>query len=137
MHISKHYVLADFTKSATADKKGIQNIANIQVINSLMELCEHVLDPVNDHFGKVARINSGYRCYELNKAIGGANKSQHIQGQAADIEIEGISNQALYDYIKDNLLFDQLILEAHHKEVPSSGWVHVSYNRIRNRSDAR
>ena len=137
LDISKHYPLAEFTKSATAEKKGLSNIPSYACIVNLTTLCLNVIEPLFDHYGRKARINSGYRSYELNKAIGGANKSQHTRGQAADIEMDNISNQELYDYIKNNLLFDQLILESHHKEVPSSGWVHVSYNTVRNRNDAR
>lgn len=137
MQLSKHYFLNDLTKSATADKKGLDNIPTIQVINNLSVLCEKVLEPIYAAFGKRARINSGYRSYEINKAVGGAKNSQHMKGEAADIELDSTSNQVLYDFIKDSLIYDQLILENHHKEVPSSGWVHVSYSQVRNRNDAR
>jgi zinc D-Ala-D-Ala carboxypeptidase len=78
-------------------------------------------------------VNSGFRGPKLNKAIGGARNSQHLTGQAADIEIPGLDNKVVFDWIKDNLDFDQLILEFYKPGIPDSGWVHVSWSNKKNR----
>ena len=135
MKLTNNFSLQELLKSQTALRKGIDNKpANPGVITNLQVLCEKVLQPVRDHFGKPVVINSGYRSPKLNKAIGGSNKSQHTKGEAADIEIPGLSNKELAEYIEDNLPFDQLILEFYNGVDPNSGWVHVSYE---NDSDNR
>ena len=73
-------------------------------------------------------INSGYRGPDLNKAVGGSATSQHCKGQAVDIEVPGVANYDVAEWIKDNLDFDQVILEFYTPGIPDSGWVHVSYN---------
>jgi|TARA_B100000073_G_scaffold314828_1_gene290286 hypothetical protein len=128
LKLTNNFSLQELLKSQTALRKGIDNKpANPGVITNLQVLCEKVLQPVRDHFGKPVVINSGYRSPKLNKAIGGSNKSQHTKGEAADIEIPGLSNKELAEYIEDNLPFDQLILEFYNGVDPNSGWVHVSY----------
>jgi len=94
--------------------------------------CENVLQKVRDHLGPVI-INSGYRGSALNSAVGGSAKSQHCKGQAADIEIHGVSNYDLAKWIEKNTDFDQVILEFYTPGVPDSGWVHVTYNIAGNR----
>lgn len=121
------------TKSQTAIRKGIDNTPATQEIENLKALCENVLEKIRLHFGRPIVINSGYRGPKLNKAIGGAKNSQHMTGQAADIEIAGISNRVLFCWIRDNLNYDQLILEFHKEDIPDSGWVHVSWNISGNR----
>ena len=128
MQLSKHFTLSEMIKSQTALRKGIDNTPSEQVINNLKQLCINVLEKVREHFDKPILINSGYRSVKLNTAIGGSKTSQHVTGEAADIEIPGISNLELAIWIKDNLKFDQLILEFHNKNIPDSGWVHVSWN---------
>ena len=128
MKLSENFSLQELLKSQTALRKGIDNKpTDPSVVTNLQVLCEKVLQPVRDHFGKPVVINSGYRSPKLNKAIGGSNKSQHTKGEAADIEIPGLSNKELAEYIEDNLPFDQLILEFYNGVDPNSGWVHVSY----------
>ena len=128
MKLTNNFSLQELLKSQTALRKGIDNKpADPSVITNLQVLCEKVLQPVRDHFGKPVVINSGYRSPKLNKAIGGSNKSQHTKGEAADIEIPGLSNKELAEYIEDNLPFDQLILVFYNGVDPNSGWVHVSY----------
>ena len=95
-------------------------------------LAEHVLQPVRDHFG-ITTINSGYRGEELNKAVGGSSTSQHCKGQAADIEVPGVSNYDVAKWIEENCDFDQVLLEFYTSGIPDSGWVHVSYNAEGNR----
>jgi zinc D-Ala-D-Ala carboxypeptidase len=136
MKLSKHFSLEEMTKSQTAVRKGIDNTPPPEVIENLKELCENVLEKIRIHFGKPVLVSSGYRGPKLNRAIGGAKKSQHLTGQAADIEIPGVDNSVLFCWIRDNIVFDQLILEFHKKGVPDSGWVHVSWNSKGNRKQA-
>ena len=133
MQLSQHFTLEEMTKSQTASRKGIDNTAPPEVVESLKLLCEHVLEKIRIHFGRPLTINSGYRGPKLNKAIGGAKNSQHMTGQAADIEIAGMDNKVLFCWIRDNLDFDQLILEYYKPGIPDSGWVHVSWNSTGNR----
>ena len=127
MKLSKNFSLAEMIKSQTAERKDINNNPNEDNIENLQRLCEHILQPVRDHFGKVVSVSSGFRSPELCVAIGSSTTSQHASGQAADFEIYGVSNKELADYIADNLDFDQLILEFWKPEEPNSGWVHCSY----------
>ena len=128
MKLSENFSLQELIKSQTALRKGINNKpASPDIVVNLQTLCEKVLQPVRDHFGKPVTVNSGYRCPKLNKAIGSSSKSQHTKGLAADIEIPGVSNKELAEYIESNLPFDQLILEFYNGVDPNSGWVHVSY----------
>jgi zinc D-Ala-D-Ala carboxypeptidase len=90
-------------------------------------LAEKVLQPVRDHFGKGVKVNSGFRNQDVNQKVGGSRNSDHTRGQACDIEIPGVPNAELAEWIKDNLEFNQLILEFYTPGVPDSGWVHVSY----------
>ena len=128
MRLSTNFTLEEFTRSQTAIRQNIDNTPTEEHSENLKLLCEMVLQPVRDHFGPIA-INSGYRGVVLNKTIGGSFKSQHCQGQAADIECPGTGNRHVADWISDNCTFDQLILEFHTPGIPDSGWVHVSFNR--------
>ncbi len=127
MKLSKNFSLAEMTKSQTALRKGIDNTPTEEEIAKLKLLCKHVLQPVRNHFGKPVTINSGFRCLKLNRAVGSKSTSQHRKGEAADIEIPGVSNKRLATWIKKNLDFDQLILEFYSEDDPRAGWVHVSY----------
>ena len=103
-------------------------------MNNLKLLCENVLQPVRDHFGKVVTVSSGYRSPELCEAIGSSKNSQHAKGQAADFEIFDVSNQELVIWIDKNLDYDQMILEFWKgPDEPNSGWVHCSYKKEGNR----
>jgi len=133
MKLTQHFTLEEMTKSQTGARKGIDNTPGPEVIENLKHLCENVLEKIRANFARPITINSGYRGPALNKAIGGAKNSQHLTGQAADIEIVGIDNRTLFNWIKDNMEFDQLILEYYKEGVPESGWVHVSWNSLRNR----
>ena len=95
---------------------------------ALRLLAEKVLQPVRDHYGKGVKVNSGYRSPESNAAVGGSRTSDHCKGQAADIEIPGVPNAELAQWIMDNLDYTQLILEFYTPGIPDSGWVHVSYD---------
>tara|TARA_R100001129_G_scaffold91568_1_gene62460 strand:- start:1624 stop:2079 length:456 start_codon:yes stop_codon:yes gene_type:complete len=133
--LSKHFSLTEFTKSQTAERKGIDNTPSEEHIEKMKVLCESVLESIRYHFEKPIMINSGYRSVALCEAIGSKSTSQHAKGEAADIEIPGIDNSVLAKFIQDSLNFDQLILECYTGE-PSSGWVHVSFIDIdSNRKD--
>ena len=128
MKLTANFSLLELTKSQTAERKGIDNTPSPEHQENLKLLCESVLQPVRDHFGKVVTISSGYRSPELCTAIGSKITSQHAKGQAADFEIFGVSNKELADYINENLEYDQLILEYWKESDPNSGWVHCSYS---------
>ena len=128
MQLSENFSLLELTKSQTAARKDIDNTPSPEHQENLKLLCTHILQPVRDRFERVVSVSSGYRSKELCLAIGSKITSQHAKGQAADFEIYGLSNQELANYIKENLDYDQLILEYWKKEDPSSGWVHCSYN---------
>jgi hypothetical protein len=132
MRLSKNFTLAEFTKSQTATRRGIDNTPEGEHMEAAKELFENVVQAVRDHFG-VTVINSGYRGPELNEAVGGSAKSQHCKGEAVDIECPGNSNYDVAKWIEDNLDFDQLILEFYTPGIPDSGWVHVSYKPEGNR----
>jgi len=116
----------DRIKSDTAIRKGIDNNPNSDQIEKLKALCENILQPVRDHFGRV-KVTSGYRSVELCMAIGSSANSQHAKAEAADFECLGVDNAELSDWIKNNLDYDQLILEYYTPGEPNSGWIHCSY----------
>ena len=127
MKLSDHFTLEELTKSSTAERKGIENTPGDEEIENLTILCEKILEPVRVHYGIPFVPNSAFRCPELNTAIGSSDRSQHVTGQAVDFEIPGVSNKEVALWVKDNLVFDQLILEFYKEGQPSSGWVHCSY----------
>ena len=133
MKLTANFSLSELTKSQTAPRKGIDNTPSPEHQENLRLLCEAVLQPVREHFGRVVTITSGYRSPELCTAIGSKITSQHARGEAADFEIFGVSNKALADYIHDTLHYDQLILEYWNESDPNSGWVHCSFSEGKNR----
>jgi zinc D-Ala-D-Ala carboxypeptidase len=128
MNLSKNFTLSEMTKSETALRKDMVNDPLDSELGNLIALAHEVLQPVRDHYGVGVKVNSGYRSPDVNAAVGGSRTSDHCKGMAADIEIPGIANAVLAEYIKDNLKFTQLILEFYTQGVPDSGWVHVSYD---------
>ena len=128
MNLSANFTLKELTRSDTADRLGLDNTPDDEQIESLRLLCENILQPVRDHFGKPVKINSGFRCPALNQATGGSATSDHCKGQACDFEIDGVSNPDLAQWIADNLKYTQLILEFYTQGQPNSGWVHASFN---------
>ena len=133
MRLSDNFSLHEFVRSQTATRHNIDNTPNEEVIENLKSLCIGVLQPVRDYFQKPMIISSGFRCEELNTKIGGSKTSQHVHGQAADIEVLEVGNLELSDWIHTNLSYDQLILEFYTPGIPDSGWVHVSYKSEGNR----
>ena len=133
MNLSKNFTLSELLQSQTATRKNIEEQfqPSQTVVENLKKLCEHVLQPLRDHIGKSIRVTSGYRCKRLNKAIGGSVTSQHSEGKAVDIEVDGFTNEELFNFIVNlKLPFDQMILEF-----PPNGWIHISYDDKRNRKE--
>jgi Uncharacterized protein conserved in bacteria len=128
MNFTKNFTLSELTKSETALRKGLDNAPSQDIISALQVLAVHVLQPIRDHYGVGVKVNSGYRSPEVNASVGGSKTSDHCKGQAADIEIPGVANAELAEYIKERLQFTQLILEFYTPGVSDSGWVHVSYD---------
>ena len=128
MKLSKNFSLAELCKSQTATRMGLDNNPSEDEQENLRLLCERVLQPIRDHFNHTVTISSGYRNEILSNKIGSSSKSQHCKGEAADLEIFGTPNNEVSDWIKENLMFDQLILEYFEPGQPNSGWVHVSYD---------
>ena len=127
MNLTKNFTLSEMTKSETALRHGIDNTPGEQEMSALKVLAEKVLQPIRDHFQKGVKVNSAYRSPEVNSKVGGSRTSDHCRGQAADIEIPGVANAELAQWIVDNLEFRQVILEFYTQGIPDSGWVHVSY----------
>ncbi len=129
MKLSEHLALSEVIRSESAKRKGVSNMPTDAHIANFKLLAEKVFEPIRNHFGKPIHISSGYRSEALNKVIGGSKSSQHCSGEAIDIDMDGnahgITNKMIFDYIKDNLEFDQLIAEF--PEKGNLSWVHVSY----------
>ena len=125
MKLSAHLDLSEVTRSDMAKRKGISNMPTPEHIENFKKLAENIFEPIRKHFGVPIMISSGYRSKELNTAIGGSATSQHSFGEAIDIDMDGtpngVTNKMVFDYIKANLNFDQLINEFNYS------WVHVSY----------
>lgn len=133
MKLSKNLDLIEVTRSTEAKRRGINNSPTAEHLANLKLLAEKVFQPIREHFGVPIHISSGYRSRILNNAIGGAAKSQHCTGQAIDIDVDGstITNKQIFDFIKNNLEFDQLLWEFGNDE--NCDWVHVSYSKDGNR----
>lgn len=149
-NLSRNFTLSELTKSNTAKRWGFneQYSPPLQVIENLRELCIHVLQPIRDLIGRPIKVTSGYRCPRVNAKVGGASRkvggkviqtSQHVYGQAADIEVwvDGLeANSILINAIKElmadpRFVFDQCILEYGTLNNPS--WIHISYVKGNNR----
>ena len=125
MNLSRNFTLSEMTKSDTAIRKGINNNPNEEQIEKLKKLCEKILQPVRDDFGRV-KVTSGFRSVELCQAIGSSVNSQHAKAEACDFEVIGVDNAELADWIHRELEWDQLILEFYTPGEPNSGWIHCS-----------
>lgn len=127
MKLTENFTLSEMIKSETALRHNLDNTPGDAEIANLKRLAEQVLQPVRDHYKTGVKVNSGFRHPNVNAAVGGSKTSDHCQGQAADIEIPGVANADLAQWIVSNLDFTQVILEFYTPGVPDSGWVHVSY----------
>jgi hypothetical protein len=129
MRLTAHFTLAEFTRSESAKRHGVSNQPTPEHIQNIKILCERVLEPIRMKFGPLI-LSSGYRSKVLNHYIGGSLKSQHCEGKAADLDmdgVDGVTNKEIFEYIKNELEFDQLINEFNYS------WIHVSYNLGKNR----
>ena len=137
--LTEHFTLEEMAASGTAIRMGIRNWPNGEQAGSLHQLCVNVLEPLRLRFGRII-IASGYRCPQVNSAVGGVKNSQHMRGEAADIHCSSLEEaHRYYDFIRLNLVFDQLLLERRMRN--GCCWVHVSYisqpGRRANRQMAR
>jgi len=126
--LSPNFTLSEMVKSETAVRRGLDNTPSQVEVDNLKRLAVNVLQKVREHYKKGVKVNSGFRHPEVNAAVGGSRTSDHCKGQAADIEIPGVANADLAEWISKNCEFTQLILEFYTPGVPDSGWVHVSYD---------
>lgn len=148
MQLSRHFTLAELTRSATADRMNIDNSLDPKIhpvtIKNLVHLAENVLEPIRLYYALPLSPNSGYRSYDLETVLCSAamdrfiargdgtsmdylETKQHPKGEAVDIQLPGVSNLELARWIADDLeSFDQLILEFYKEDNPMAGWVHVS-----------
>ena len=126
MNLTRNFSLQELIKSDTAIRKGIDNNPNADQIEKLKKLCENVLQPVRDHFGRV-KVTSGFRSPDLCVAIGSSVNSQHAKAEAADFEVIGVDNAEVADWVYTNCRPDQLILEFYTPGEPQSGWIHASW----------
>lgn len=126
MQLSENFYLSELIRSQTAERLRLDNTPNQEIVNNLKQLTKNILQPIRDYFNLPVVISSGYRSLSVNNAVGSSPKSQHILGQAADFEIPSIDNFLLASWIKDNLNYDQLILEFYTGS--NSGWIHVGYS---------
>tara|TARA_R110002051_G_scaffold305684_1_gene375815 strand:+ start:75 stop:512 length:438 start_codon:yes stop_codon:yes gene_type:complete len=126
MKLSNNLSLKEVTKSVTATRKGISNEPTQQHLQNLTIIANEVFQPIREHFNEPIYISSGYRSRALNKAIGGSKSSHHCKGMALDLDQDyrntNVTNEQIFNYIKDNLEFTQLINENNYS------WVHVSYD---------
>ena len=136
-YLSPHFTLSELTKSQTALRYGVNNHPDDTAKAFMVAYCVGILEKARAHFGVPFSPSSGYRCPQLNKLIGGSTRSQHMLGQAVDFEIPHVDNYVLAKWIKDNLTFDQLILEFYVEGDPGSGWVHVSLLPENNRGEVK
>lgn len=129
MRISTHFHLEEFTRSKTAERKGIRNSPGPREIQNLIALCWYVLEPIRKHFGNPVYITSGFRSHQLNKVVGGSKHSQHIKGEAADFVVKEIKVKEVFDFIcsQKEFLFDQAIFERK----DDTEWIHISLKNNR------
>jgi len=127
MKISDHISYSEAIKSNTATRRGIDNTPGDYEITNMVGIAENIFEPLRKWVGGPIKINSMFRCEELNTAIGGSSRSQHCQGRAIDVDdtFGNKTNAEMFNYIKENLNFDQLIWEFGDDANPD--WVHVSY----------
>tara|TARA_Y100000768_G_scaffold109991_1_gene80860 strand:+ start:8540 stop:9007 length:468 start_codon:yes stop_codon:yes gene_type:complete len=132
--ISNHISLKEATRSNTAQRLGIDNFPNSYTISKMQLTANKIFEPLREYVECPIYISSFYRSPELNTAIGGSKNSQHCKGEAIDLDdvYSKVKNKVFFDYIKENLDFDQLIWEFGDDENPA--WVHVSYKEKGNRN---
>jgi len=130
MKISEHLTLAECIRSDAAKRNGIDNSPSAEITNNMIVWANNIFEPIRNHFGVPIYLSSMFRCRKLNEAIRGELGSQHEKGEAGDIDMDGsddgVTNKDVFEFIRKNLKFDQLIWEFGDENNPS--WVHVSFN---------
>jgi len=127
-NISPHITYGEATNSPTAKSKGIKNIPDATTLKRMKMVAEKIFEPVRAHFDKSIYISSFYRSPDLNVAIGGSKTSSHPRGEALDMDGDvygSPTNKQIFEFVRDNLVFDQMIWEFGTDSNPD--WVHVSY----------
>lgn len=138
MNISAHVSYLEATHSDMAKRLSIDNIPNVEQLENIKILAEKVFEPIREHFNVPIYISSFFRSKELNKKLKGAKNSQHMLGEAMDIDADmygKITNKQIFDYIRLNLNFDQLIAEGLIEGSTNPSWIHCSYSENKNRSE--
>ena len=124
IQLTDHFSLEEMTNSETAQRLGISNTPTEQNIECLRNLCINVLEPLRAYMKRPLHVNSGYRCPDLNKAVGGVLTSQHQEGKAADIAANNLKDgRKMLEYVAAELVFDQCFVETNGIDF----WLHVSY----------
>lgn len=131
MNLSAHVTVDEFVNSPTATNRGISQTMDITTTQKAKELCENVFEPIRAHVGRPIAINSGYRSPALNRAVGGASSSQHVKGEAMDLDL---TDRDLFEWIIDNVEYDQAIYEFGNDQ--HAAWFHISYRKGANRKQA-
>ena len=123
--LSPHFTFGEMIASQTAARNSLDNTPSDKQTENLKALCENVLEPIRIHYKKPVIIQAGYRCPEVNKLVGGAERSQHMQGEAADIDVFAIETIKLFEWIvlESDIIWDQIIHEF-------GEWAHISYKRV-------
>lgn len=135
MKISEHFTLHEAMKSQTAERLGIDNTPPDEIKPAIIQTANLILEPVRNFYGVGFSPSSWFRCLELNRAIGSKDTSQHPKGEAVDFEVPGVSNLEVAAWIREHLVFDQLILEFWTPDDPFAGWVHCSVVFGKNRGE--
>ena len=139
IRLSANFSLDEFTISQTAERHGYRNVPNEQQIKNLSYLCVNVLQPLREIIHVPIFINSGFRCFDVNAAVGGKYNSQHLEAKAADFIVPAMNLVDVFNIIIQNLSFDQLIYEFGNQprldRRVKAGWIHVSWNGDKNRKD--
>lgn len=127
MRVSKHISYREATHSATAKRRGLDNTPNQEQLENMYKVAEFIFEPLRLFVGGPIKINSFFRSGDVNKAVGGTSRSQHCKGQAIDIDdvFGHKTNAEMFQYVRENLDFDQMIWEFGSNNNPS--WLHISY----------
>ncbi len=135
LNISPHITWGEATSSATAKQRGILNIPEAAIVQNMKVVADGIFEKVRAYFNAPIKVTSFFRCGALNRAIGGSDTSQHVKGQALDMDGDvygSPSNVQIFEYIRDNLVFDQMIIEG--IVDGKIAWVHCSLTRGVNRN---
>ena len=132
MKLTNNFSLKELTQSQTALRNGLDNTPDEQQIDNLQNICEKILQPLREFYNLPVKVTSGFRSEQLATMIGSKPTSQHCKGEAVDFEIPSVDNKEVATKIKDEFIFDQLILEYYTGEA-NSGWIHVSFHEGNNR----